>query len=67
LFNADKHIQDHHVKGLRDSLKSFSICNHFTNPTISPRRRPRDWCRWSDLCRFNSGSAWSSGRNPRKR
>jgi hypothetical protein len=51
FFNADKQAQHHHARDLRDSPKSFSIRNYFTNPTISPRRRPRDWCR------FNSGSA----------
>jgi hypothetical protein len=67
FFNADKQAQDHHARDLRDSPKSFSIPNYFMNPTISPRRHPRDWCRWSDFCRFNSGSAWSSGRNSRER
>jgi hypothetical protein len=34
---------------------------------ISPPLRPGDWCRWSDFYRFNSDSAWSSGRNLRRR
>jgi hypothetical protein len=45
FFNADKQAQDHHARDLRDSPKSFSIRIYFTNPTISPRGRPRNWCR----------------------
>jgi hypothetical protein len=67
FFNADKQAQDHHARDFSDSPKSSSIRNYFTNPIIFPCRRPRDWCRWSDFCRFNSGSVWSSGRNSRRR
>jgi hypothetical protein len=45
FFNADKQAQDHHARDLADSPKLFSIRNDFRNPMISPRLRPRDWCR----------------------
>jgi hypothetical protein len=42
FFNADKQAQGHPARDLRDSPKSFSIRNYFTNPTISLRWRPRE-------------------------